>query len=88
MCERSLERFLTIPLKWKVYYWVASLGGPAAKAGLQEGDVIIEFAGQSITNIYDYTYALDAVKVDELITVIFMRAGDRHEVTMTPTARP
>ena len=63
-------------------------GGPAAKAGLQEGDVIIEFAGQSITNIYDYTYALDAVKVDELITVIFMRAGDRHEVTMTPTARP
>ena len=50
--------------------------------------MIIEFAGQSITNIYDYTYALDAVKVDELITVIFMRAGDRHEVTMTPTARP
>ena len=62
-------------------------GGPAAKAGLQEGDVIIEFAGQSITNIYDYTYALDAVKVDEVITVVFLRDGERHEITMTPTAR-
>ena len=62
-------------------------GGPAAKAGLQEGDVLIEFAGQLIANIYDYTYALDAVKVDEVITVVFLRDGERHEITMTPTAR-
>ena len=62
-------------------------GGPAAEAGLREGDVIIEFAGQSITNIYDYTYALDAVKIDEPITVVFLRDGERHAITMTPTAR-
>ena len=62
-------------------------GGPAATAGLQEGDVIVEFAGQSITNIYDYTYALDAVKIDEPLTIVFIRDGERHEATMTPTAR-
>ena len=62
-------------------------GGPAAGAGLREGDVIVEFAGQSITNIYDYTYALDAVKIDESITAVFLRDGERHEITMTPTAR-
>ena len=62
-------------------------GGPAAVAGLREGDVIVEFAGQSITNIYDYTYALDAVKIDESITAVFLRDGERHEITMTPTAR-
>jgi len=62
-------------------------GGPAAVAGLREGDVIVEFAGQSIANIYDYTYALDAVKIDESITAVFLRDGERHEITMTPTAR-
>ena len=62
-------------------------GGPAEAAGLREGDVIIEFAGQSITNIYDYTYALDAVKIDDPITVVFLREGEQHEITMTPTAR-
>ena len=30
-------------------------GGPAEQAGLVGGDVIVEFAGQKITNIYDYT---------------------------------
>ena len=62
-------------------------GGPAAAAGLREGDVIVEFAGQSITNIYDYTYALDAVKIDESLTVVFLRDGERHQIAMTPTAR-
>ena len=38
-------------------------GGPAEQAGLQKGDVIVEIAGQSITNIYDYTYALELLKI-------------------------
>lgn len=62
-------------------------GGPAAEAGLQGGDVIVEFAGQTIANIYDYTYALDAVKVDEPIEVVYMRDGERHTTTLTPRAR-
>jgi len=63
-------------------------GGPADKAGLREGDVIVEFAGRKIANIYDYTYALDAIKVDEPVKVICLRDGERVEVTITPTARP
>ena len=38
-------------------------GGPAEQAGLQKGDVIVEIAGQTIANIYDYTYALEVLKV-------------------------
>lgn len=63
-------------------------GGPASEAGLREGDVIVDFAGQSITNVYDYTYALDAVKIDEPITVVVLRDGERKELTLTPRARP
>lgn len=62
-------------------------GGPAEAAGLQSGDVIVEIAGQTIANIYDYTFALDVLKIDESVTVVFMRAGERHETTLTPRAR-
>jgi hypothetical protein len=32
-------------------------------------------------------YALDAIKIDEPITVVFMRNGEKREIVMTPTAR-
>ena len=62
-------------------------GGPAEAAGLQKGDVIIEIAGQTIANIYDYTYALDVLKIGQPAKVIYMRAGERKETTLTPAAR-
>jgi Zn-dependent M28 family amino/carboxypeptidase len=62
-------------------------GGPAEKAGLQKGDVIVEIAGQSITNIYDYTFALELLKVDQPVKVVYTRGGKRVETTLTPTAR-
>ena len=38
------------------------IGGPAAQAGVQGGDVIVELAGKTIENIYDYTYVLNAMQ--------------------------
>ena len=62
-------------------------GGPADEGGLQGGDIIVEFAGKTIANIYDYTYALDAVKIGKPVKVVFMRDGQRHEIEIIPTAR-
>jgi len=62
-------------------------GGPAEKAGLQKGDLIVEIAGQSITNIYDYTYALELLKIDQPVRVVYTRDGKRIETTLTPTVR-
>jgi Zn-dependent M28 family amino/carboxypeptidase len=62
-------------------------GGPADEAGLRGGDVIVEFAGHTIANIYDNTYALDAVKIDVPVKVVVERDGERVEVTITPRAR-
>lgn len=62
-------------------------GGPAETAGLREGDIIVELAGQSITNIYDYTYALDLLKVGEPAAVAFMRDGERIETELVPESR-
>jgi len=62
-------------------------GSPAEKAGLQGGDVIVEFAGQKVANIYDYTYALDAVKIGVPVKVTVERAGKRVEMEIVPEAR-
>ena len=62
-------------------------GGPAERAGLQKGDVIVEIAGQTIANIYDYTYALELLKVDQPVKVVYMRGTERRETTLTPSAR-
>jgi C-terminal processing protease CtpA/Prc len=62
-------------------------GGPAEQAGLQKGDVIVEIAGQSIANIYDYTYALDVLKIGEPAKVVYLRGGQRRETMLTPAAR-
>jgi hypothetical protein len=62
-------------------------GGPAEEAGLKGGDVIVEFAGRKIGNIYDYTYALDVVKIGEPVVVIYLREGERRETKLTPRAR-
>jgi Zn-dependent M28 family amino/carboxypeptidase len=62
-------------------------GGPAEQAGLQKGDVLVEVAGRTITNIYDYTYALELLKIGEPVKVVYMRAGQRRETTLTPAAR-
>jgi C-terminal processing protease CtpA/Prc len=62
-------------------------GSPAEKAGLKGGDVIVEFAGQKIANIYDYTYALDAVKIGKPVKITVERSGARVEITATPEAR-
>ena len=62
-------------------------GGPAEQAGLQKGDVIIEIAGQTIANIYDYTYALELLKIDQPVKVVYMRGTERRETTLTPGAR-
>jgi Tol biopolymer transport system component len=62
-------------------------GSPADRAGLQAGDVIVRFAGQDIKNIYDYTFALDAVKVGEAVELEVLRNGDRLKFEVMPEAR-
>ena len=62
-------------------------GGPAEEAGLQGGDVIVGLAGQAVTNIYDYMYALDLLKVGEPSEVEFIRDGERLTTELIPRVR-
>jgi Zn-dependent M28 family amino/carboxypeptidase len=62
-------------------------GGPAEQAGLQKGDVIVQIGEQTIANIYDYTYALEVLKVGQPVKLVYMRGTERRDTTLTPTAR-
>jgi aminopeptidase YwaD len=52
-------------------------GSPAAKAGLQGGDIIIKFGDKKISNIYDFTYALGDYVPGDKVNVIVKR-GDEN----------
>ncbi|MBX3175976.1 MAG: M28 family peptidase [Candidatus Hydrogenedentes bacterium] len=62
-------------------------GAPADKAGLKAGDIIVEMAGKPIENIYDYTYAIQALKIGEEIGIVVERGGERVELKITPESR-
>ncbi len=60
--------------------------GPAEKAGIQAGDVIIKLADREVHNLDDYMAAFGVLKPDVEIKVVVMRGSDRVELDMTPSA--
>jgi len=47
----------------------------------------VELGGQNIANIYDYTYALDAVKIGQPADIVVLRDAQRVMLKVTPEAR-
>jgi len=62
-------------------------GTPAAKAGLKAGDILIEFDGKEIGNLYDFTYALRTHKPGDLVVVKVLRGGQTIEAKVLLTER-
>ncbi len=62
-------------------------GAPSEKAGLKQGDIIVELAGKKIENIYDYTFAIEALKIGEEVTMTIVRGGEGMELKVTPGSR-
>jgi len=61
--------------------------GPADKAGVKGGDIVVELAGKKIENIYDYTYAIEALKIGQPVKIIVQRNGDRITLQIVPGSR-
>jgi len=62
--------------------------GPAARAGLRPGDVIVSFGGQRITNVTALIQAIRTRDPGTRVTVVFLRRGIRHVVSLTLGSAP
>ena len=58
-------------------------GSPADKAGVQAGDIIVEFGGTPVKDIYEYTDAIGAHKPGDVVTVVVLRGDRRLALTAT-----
>jgi LysM repeat protein len=60
---------------------------PAAKAGLQQYDILLKGNDKPLTDVVDLVQLIHQVKVGKL-TLEFLRGGKHETVTVTPTKRP
>lgn len=61
-------------------------GTPAQKAGLLGGDVLTEFGGKPLKNLYDLTYSLRECKPGQKVIVKFLRGGKPMQTEVTLVA--
>ncbi|MGQ0481626.1 MAG: S1C family serine protease [Pseudonocardia sp.] len=66
----------------------AEPGGPAAAAGVRDGDVITMFAGQPVRTVEDVLAALRGAQPGQAVPITVERGGDPVELTVTVGTRP
>ena len=59
-------------------------GGPAARAGLKPGDVIVAAAGQTITSANQLVNAVERTGVGNPLVLVISRNGSRQELQVVP----
>jgi aminopeptidase YwaD len=62
-------------------------GSPAQKGGLQAGDIIIEFGGKKIANIYDYMYAMNDQAPGDIVDIVVLRGNEKLTLKVELTAK-
>ncbi|KAA5542630.1 Do family serine endopeptidase [Roseiconus nitratireducens] len=61
---------------------------PAAKSGLQSGDVIVKFGGKPVTTPQELQLLVERSKFGETVTIDINRDGESVELRYEPTERP
>jgi membrane-associated protease RseP (regulator of RpoE activity) len=60
---------------------------PAGKAGLKPGDLLVEFGGEPVKNLYDFTDALGKRKPGDVVVVAVKRNNQTIRVNVTLEVR-
>ena len=62
--------------------------GPAGKAGIRLGDVVVAISGHEVDDPEDMRFRVATLQINTPAGITVWRAGQQHEVTVTPTAPP
>ncbi len=63
-------------------------GGPAAKAGLRAGDILLVFNGRKLRSVQELLFAVADTPPGETVAVEYWREGKRISATLAITERP
>ncbi len=88
MLPRKLVRFYRLGGETAVRAASVEPASPAARAGLREGDIIVELGGQAIAGIDDLQRALTADKIGTAIAMTLIRGTEKIATTIVPAEAP
>lgn len=55
-------------------------GGAAAAAGIQDGDLVVELAGQAIDDVQGYSDVLNTLRIGDTVDVVVKRGGETRKL--------
>ena len=58
--------------------------GPAARAGVRPGDIVVALDGATIASLTDLQRALDAERIGKSTLLTIIRRGERRTISLTP----
>ncbi len=85
---RDISKGLDLDVKRGVLINGVEDGSPADEAGIEDGDVIIEFDGQKINSPDDLRELVEDTDVGEKVEVIVIREGDEKTLHLVVGERP
>ncbi len=86
--DRRLARALALETPWAVEVVSVEAGGPAARAGVRPGDLILALDGEPVAGIDDLQRRLGSRPVAEPVRLRVLRGGAPLEVVVIPTEAP
>jgi S1-C subfamily serine protease len=85
---QRLRRHAEIQARTAVRIVRAEKEGPAARGGLEDGDLLLRFGGEPVVGIDDLHRLLSADQIAQRVPVEVWRLGRKREVTVVPVEPP
>jgi len=86
--HRRIVRFHQVSSNTGVMALNIEPNSPAAKAGVQENDIIVEFAAVPISKVDDLHRVLTEERVGKPVSLVILRGLEKIELTITPREAP
>ena len=86
--ENKFDKEMLKDVKGGIYVKGVVDGGPAHKAGLKKGDVILKVDGNPVANMKELFQHLDYIEPDMTVQLEVYRKGKLKELEVTPSQRP
>lgn len=85
--DESLGKYLGVPASGALVANVVP-GGPSAKAGIKQYDVVIAFDGQKVENADSILTFLNNKKAGETVVLTVIRSGSQMDIKITLAEKP